>query len=92
MLAGMTKATRISFRHVKIRHRFPVHSLHRLHHHLCNPVPMMYDLLFTGKINQDHFDLSPVIRINRSRCVQTSDALFHRQTAARPHLRLIPIW
>ena len=87
----MAEAPRISFRHIQILHFLPVHSLHRLHYHLCNPVTMVYDLHFTGKINKDHLDLAPVIGINRSRRVQTSNALLNRQPAARPHLRLIPI-
>lgn len=42
----------------------PFYLFNLLKNQLCYPVAIVNHLLFTRKVDQDHFDLTPVICIN----------------------------
>mgnify|MGYP006201122481 CR=1 FL=1 len=62
------------------------------YHHLGNSLTRFYNMRFLRKINQNNLDLTTVIRIYCSWRVKDCNALFHRQSAAWPHLCLISLW
>jgi hypothetical protein len=75
--------------------QFPLHPFHGLvlrHNHLRNAVPRMHLIIGAAQIQQNHFDLSPVTRIDGRRSIRQRDRMLQSQPASGPDLRLITRW
>ncbi len=58
-------------------------------HQLRNAVTALNAEQGIAEIEQDHTDLSTIIRVDGPGCVQHTDSVLERQAAARPHLAFI---
>lgn len=70
---------------------FPLHFRIGCHHHLGNTVCMLNGLRFLGKVDQDHFDLASVIRVDGTGCIEAGKTLFDGEPAPGADLCFVSI-
>src|SRR3569623_942480 len=89
LAASRAVAARTTFRFIEAFLYHKAHRADRRHHHLCNAVAAPdLDNLF-AQIDEDHFDLTPVVGIDRARRIEHGDAVFCCQTRSGTNLRLV---
>jgi len=87
--ARMAEASGTAFRTIEGFPFLPFHLLMACDHHLSDPVAAMDNKVLFPEIGEDHFHLTPVVSINRTRRVQDTDLVFDCKAAAWPHLGFI---
>jgi hypothetical protein len=60
---------------------FPVHMGDALKDHLGDSVAIIYRKGFCSEVDEDDLDLTPVIGIDGTGCIQDRNAVFYRYTA-----------
>ena len=67
LFTGMPESPTASFGFINHIYWLPNYFCYLLNYHLRNPVTILYGLRFIGKIDQDHFNLPPIIGIDGAR-------------------------
>ncbi len=74
----------------KVTRQLKFGSVNRSEHHLRNAVLILNHHHFATQIDEAHFDLTPVVRIDGARRVRHSDALIDGPPATGSHLKFKP--
>ena len=64
----------------------PVHRFVARHHELCHALAVLHDKGLLSVVDEQHFQLSAVVGVDRSRRVEHRYAVAQGQTRARTHL------
>src|ERR1700722_968664 len=88
----MSESAIASDRFIQFCYRMPVNFFYPAYNHLCNSVAWLYQLFRIGKVDENNFQFSAIIRIHGSRRIQTGDPMLQRQSAARSYLGFIAWW
>lgn len=67
----------------------PLHLFVARYHELGNALTVLYDEGDIAEIDEDNADLSPVVCIDGTGCVEEGDAVFHGQPRSGTYLRFI---
>jgi len=85
---GVSESLPVAARYRQLGRTFPNHRFHAVDDQLRDPVPVLNDLSLIGKINEDDFYFTAVIRINRAWGIEAGNTLVNRQAAAGSDLGL----